>query len=87
MGRLLLRRLRAAGLVDVAVEPTALIQTDAGVLLDRAGARRSLAKAREMGAISSDEFDLLIATMLASSESGDFFFAQGCFTASGTKPA
>ena len=87
MGRELHRRFRAAGLTEVAVEPTALILTDAGVLLDQAGARRSIEKVRDLGAISREETELLIATMLASSDAGHFFFAQGCFTASGTKPA
>jgi SAM-dependent methyltransferase len=87
MGRELHRRFRAAGVVDVAIEPTALILTDASVLLDQAGARRSIEKACALGAISRAETDMLFSTMLASSEQGDFFFAQGCFTASGTTPA
>jgi len=87
MGRELYRRFHAAGLTDVAVEPTALILTDAGVLLDQAGARRSIEKVCTLGAISREEADMLISTMIAASEAGDFFFSQGCYTASGTRPA
>ncbi|MGH2533485.1 MAG: hypothetical protein ACRDJW_14395 [Thermomicrobiales bacterium] len=74
------------GFIDGAIEPSALILSDAAVLLDPVGGRPLIEKVREAGAVTRAEADLVIDTMEATSRTGDFFWALTFFTVSGRKP-
>jgi ubiquinone/menaquinone biosynthesis C-methylase UbiE len=87
IGRALPRLYREAGLVDVAIEPFTVIDTDYDAYLAQYDLPRVAAHAETAGAISVTAKDAWLAALADSASRGSFFASMTCFIVSGRKPA
>lgn len=85
-GRKLARRLRAAGLVDIQVEPEVVVLTDLSLALKVMNLGPFIDEAAASGAISGEERQVLLADLAEADREGDFFFAMTTIRAVGARP-
>jgi ubiquinone/menaquinone biosynthesis C-methylase UbiE len=87
IGRALPRLFREAGLLDIAIEPFTVIDTDYDAYLAQYDLPRVAAHAETAGAIGAEAKMAWLAALAESAGRGSFFASMTCFTVSGRKPA
>jgi SAM-dependent methyltransferase len=87
VGRALPRLFRDAGLVDVAVESTTVIDTDYATFTAQYDLPRIAAQAHAAGVISAEAMTRWRSDLVEMAERGSFFSSMTCFIVSGRKPS